>query len=194
MRLTNGLIPAFIKHNTGIISIVDYCVTHQVGTLFPMVALRIFFGIPGRHRLEQTNTIARLDIPFPRSYVHPTYEIPVAFDDHTIAEITQPRRDRHPDRRPLVAGALRIAFHLQYAIVEVDFSFFKFSLSKTGFGTDFINDVTINFQHRFNRIQIAIPPTPEMQIIETLCCGNYSALPRFKTSFRSRKFSNLFII
>jgi hypothetical protein len=96
--------------------------------------------------------------------VHPTHHIGIAFHHQTVAIIAEPCWNRHAHARPLVAGALCIAFGLNDTIVESKHPVFKFSFAKSGAGFDHIHYFSIHFYDGRDGVQIAISPTPEMQV------------------------------
>ena len=107
----DALVAALIEQNAGIVAVVDDGVAHQFLTLCPARTRHILLGIPGRHGLDQSHTVARLDVLFPWCDMHPAYQITARFHHQVIAIVAQPGRHRDAYTGPLVAGALGIAVH-----------------------------------------------------------------------------------
>src|SRR5690606_31164914 len=131
--LRDRLVSAFVEHDAWAITVVDNGIAHEVFALLPTCPFHVALGIAGRHCLQQPHTVARLDILLPRGDVHPSHQVGIAFDHEAVAEIAEPRRNRHPYRRPLVAGALCIPLHHQYPVVEVHHAVAKIRLPEARF-------------------------------------------------------------
>ena len=70
---TDTLVTALVEQDRGIVAVIDDGIAHQGCSLLPARPLHIFLGIACRHGLDETHTVARLDILFPRGYVHPAH-------------------------------------------------------------------------------------------------------------------------
>ena len=77
MFATDALVAALIEQDGWVVAVVDDGIAHQGCTLLPAWTLHIFLGIASGHCLNQTHTVARLDILFPRGYVHPAHQVAV---------------------------------------------------------------------------------------------------------------------
>ena len=71
VRFGDRFVARLIEYDAWIVAIVDYGVSHQSDALFPLPSFDILLGISGRHRLNQSNAVARLDILTPRRHMHP---------------------------------------------------------------------------------------------------------------------------
>ena len=72
-------VAALKEQNGRIIAVINNGITHQGCTLLPAWTFHIFFCIAGRHGLNQTHTVARLDILLPRCYMHPAHQVTIRF-------------------------------------------------------------------------------------------------------------------
>ena len=176
---TDRLIATFIKQDTRIIAVINDSVTHQFCTLFPLTSFTIFLGITGLHSLNQSYTVTRLDILFPRSDMHPAHKVRIALYHQMIAIIAQPGRHAHPDSRPFIARPLCKALHLNNAIIQPDHSFTETRFTESGTGSDLVYFPAIYPQTCLYRIQIAISPTPEMQVVYLRCRFQCDCFTRF---------------
>ena len=186
--LADGFIATFIENDTRIVTVIDNGIAHQFGTLFPLASLAVLFRITGRHGLDQTYTVARFDVLFPWTDVHPTNQIGIAFHHHTVAIVAQPGRYTHAHSRPLVAGALGKPFHLEHTVVQPDFTIRKTGLAETGTGSHFVHLLAIHPQTGLHGIQIAIAPAPEMKAFHFGLSFQGSAFTGFQESFLALEF------
>ncbi len=142
-----------------------YHVTHQLGALSPASAFHIAFRVTGRKHLHYAYTVARLGILFPCRNMHPTEEIGIMVNEHTVRIVAHPWRNRQADTRPLVTCALRIAFHLQHAVVKP-----YHAVSETGFAEtctchNLVGSLTVNQQRCLHVVKIAVTPAPKMKVV-----------------------------
>ena len=134
--------------------------------------------IAGRHGLHQPHSVARFHILFPWSHMHPAHQITAAFNNHTIAEIADPRRYRHADCRPFITCSLRISLYQDYAIVQFYFTIGKFRFTEPGARFNHINSCSIHFENCGNSIEITVSPAPEMKSVNLRACPNCSGFSR----------------
>ena len=134
-----ALVAALIEEDRGVVAVVDDGIAHQFCTLIPARTSDILFCIAGGHGLNQSHTVARLDILFPRGDMHPAHQIAIRLYHQVIAVITEPCRDRDTHTRPLVRGALCISMHHQHSVVEPDLTISELGLAETGTCDDIIN-------------------------------------------------------
>ena len=195
MFARDTLIATLIEKYRRIVAVVNDGITHQGCTLLPARSLHIFLSITGRHCLDQSHTVARLDILFPRGDVHPAYQISTRLHHQVIAVVTQPGRHRQAHSRPFVRGALGIAVHHQYPVVEPDLSLCKARLTETGAGVDTVNDgAVVILQHRLDRIEITIAPRPEMQSLDGLLDLHHTRLSWLHGDTFAIKLRHLFAV
>ena len=135
----DALVAALIEENRGIVAVVDDCISHQFCTLIPTRTGDIFLCITGRHGLNQSHTVARLDILFPWGDMHPAYEVAIRLHHQVIAVVAEPGRNRYAHSRPLIRGTLSVSMHHQYPVVEPYFTLTELGLSETGTCDDIIN-------------------------------------------------------
>ena len=186
--LADGFIATFIENDTRIVTVIDNGIAHQFGTLFPLASLAVLFRITGRHGLNQTYTVARFDVLFPWTDVHPTNQIGIAFYHHTVAIVAQPGRYTHAHSRPLVAGALGKPLHLEHTVVQPDFTIRKTGLAETGTGRHFVHLLAIHPQTGLHGIQIAIAPAPEMEVFHFGFSFQCSGFTGFQNGFFALEF------
>ncbi len=135
-----ALVSALIEYDTRIVAVVYYGIAHKLFALFPATAVDIFLGIAGRHGLYQANTVARLDILFPRGDVHPAHHIAAALDHEIVRVVAEPCRNRHSHARPFVACALSIAMHHHHTVVQIEHSVLELGLAEARNGSHLIGD------------------------------------------------------
>ena len=69
------LITAFVEDDARVVAVVDDGFLHQFQALFPSAVEDILLCITCWHRLNQSHTVAALDILFPRADVHPANQV-----------------------------------------------------------------------------------------------------------------------
>ena len=85
---TDALVAAFVEENGGIVAVVDDGISHQFRALIPAGTLYVLLGIAGRHRLNESHTVTRLDVLFPRCYMHPAHEVCTRLHHQAVAVVT----------------------------------------------------------------------------------------------------------
>ena len=166
----DALVTTFIEDDTGIVAVIYDGIAHQLLALLPLDALTILFCITCRHGLEQSDSVARLDILFPRGHMHPTDQITIGLHHQVVAVVAQPGWHTQSYGRPLIRGALGIAFQLEYAFVEPELPLSEAGLTEACSRGDFICSLTIHQQSRFDGIKITISPRPEMDAAQWRLC------------------------
>ena len=163
----NGLVAALVEEDAGIVAIVDDGIAHEFYTLLPATTLDVFLGIARRHRLDESHAVARLDSLLPRRDVHPAHEVASRLHLQPIGIVAEPRRHTHTHTGPLVRSALSVAMHHDDSIVEPDLAFGETSLTEARAGDDQVirSSRRLKFITKIglHRVEIAIPPRPEMQ-------------------------------
>ena len=164
-----ALVAALIEENRRIVAVVDDGIAHQGRALLPAGTLHILLGITGGHGLWQSNAVTTLDVLFPWSHVHPAYHIAAAFHHQAIAIVAQPGRHADAYTRPLIGGPLGIAMHHHHAVIQPYLALAKACLAETGPSEDPIVLCGSSFERfaqiRLHRVEIPIPPRPEVQAL-----------------------------
>ena len=148
----DALVATFVEDDGRIIPVIDNGVAHQLGTLMPTCSLHILLGITSRHGLDETDTVARLDVLLPRRHVHPTYKIAARLHHQGIAIVAEPGRHRDAHTRPLVAGALGIAVHHEYTVVEPYLALTEACLAEARPCNDRVDGRTVDHKRRLDSI------------------------------------------
>ena len=138
MFTADALVAALVEEYGGIVAVIDDGIAHQLCALRPARPLHVLLGIAGGHGLDESHTVARLDILLPRSDVHPTHKVGSRLHHQTVGVVAEPGRDAHPYPRPLVRGALGIAVYHQHAVVEPYLAFAEAGLAETRAGDDLV--------------------------------------------------------
>ena len=172
----DAFVAALIEQDTGIVAVVDDGVAHQLGTLVPARTGHILLGITGRHGLGQSHAVARLYVLLPGGDVHPAHHVTTRLHHQLVAVVAQPGRHGDTHAGPFVAGSLGIAVHHEYTVVEPYLALAKARLAEARPCNDLVDGRTIDHKSRFNSIEIAVAPRPEVQAADGLlgCCHDRS--------------------
>ena len=165
----NTFVSTLIEKNTRVVTVIDDGIAHEFFALLPSASIDIGFGITGWHRLNESHTVTALDILLPRCDMHPTDEVATRLYHEVVAVVAEPCRNTHAHARPLVARTLGIAMNHQHPVVEPYLTLSITGLTETRARKDDIaHGVIPDFtQACLNGIEIAVAPTPEMDIMET---------------------------
>ena len=154
----NTLVAALVEEDGGVVAVVDDGVTHQFRALLPAGTFHVLLGITGRHGLDETHAVARLDVLLPRGDVHPAYQIAAGLNHQVVAVVAEPCRHADAHAWPFVGRALGIAMHHQYAVVEPDLTFGESCLAESRACGYAVNGGTVDHKVCLYRIQIPITP------------------------------------
>ena len=143
-------VATLVKDDTRIIPIVNNCISHQLGALLPAGTVDIFLCITGRHRLEQAHTVARLNVLFPGTDVHPAYHIAARLHHQRIRVVAQPGWNTDTHAGPFVRSALGITMHHQTTVVQIEFAVAERCLTEAGAGDDAVESPLYGPRGGFN--------------------------------------------
>ena len=167
MLAAHAPVSAFIEDDARVVAVVNDGFLHQFQALFPSAVEDILLCITCWHRLNQSHTVAALDILFPRADVHPANQVTARFYHQFVTVVAQPGRNAHTHARPLVGGALRIAVHHDGTVVEIELAFTELGLAETGLGHHIINLASvIRLQEGLHGVEISISPAPEVGVVQ----------------------------
>ena len=173
----DALVAALIEKDRGVVAVVDDGVAHQGHTLLPAGALHVFLRIAGRHGLDESHAVARLDVLFPGRDVHPAHQVAVRLHHESVAVVAQPGRHAQSHAGPLVAGALGIAVHHEHTVVEPGLALAKPGLAEAGADDDLVVrsvetqrllvGIALGLgQECLHGIEISVTPGPEVQALQ----------------------------
>ena len=163
----HALVTALVEDDARVVAVVDDGFLHQFQALFPSAVEDIFLCITCWHRLNQSHTVAALDVLFPRADVHPANQVTARFYHQFVAVVAQPGRNAHAHARPLVGGALRIAVHHDGTVVEIELAFTKLGFAETGFGHYIVYlAAVVCLQEGLHGVEITISPAPEVGVVQ----------------------------
>ena len=131
-------VAALVEQYGGVVAVVDDGIAHQLCALRPAWPLHVLLGITGRHGLDESHAVARLDILLPRRDVHPAYQVGSRLHHQTVGVVAEPGRDGDSYARPLVRGTLGIAVYHQHAVVEPYLALAEAGLAETRAGDNLI--------------------------------------------------------
>ena len=179
----DALVATLVEQNAGIVTVVDDGIAHQVLALLPPRSFNVLLGITGRHGLNQSDTVARLDVLLPGRDVHPSDQVAVRLHHQSVGVVAEPGRNGKSHTRPLVRSALRIAVHHQHAVVQPYLSLGESCLAETGARDHLVvlrvkvhrtGIGTVLGQIGLDGIEITIAPRPEVQSLEFSLHGDIS--------------------
>ena len=179
----DALVATLVEQDAGIVTVVDDGIAHQVLALLPPRSFNVLLGITGGHGLNQSDTVARLDVLLPGCDVHPSDQIAVRLHHQSVGIVAEPGRNGKSHARPLVRSALRIAMHHQHAVVQPYLSLGESCLAETGAGNDLIvlcvkvhrtGIGTVLGQIGLDGVEITIAPRPEVHSLEFSMHGDVS--------------------
>ena len=135
----NLVVATLVEDDGWVVAVIDDGIAHHLLTLFPATVVDILLSIAGRHGLDESQAVERLNVLFHRGDVHPAEEVTVALQHQAVRVVAHPRRNRDSYGRPLVGRALSKALQLQRAVVQAELAVLELRLAETGAGGGNVN-------------------------------------------------------
>ena len=128
----DALVATLVEEYRGVVAVIDDGIAHQFRALCPSRSFHILLCITGRHCLNQSYTVTRLNVLLPRCDMHPAHHIATRFHHQPVRIVAQPGRHGEAHARPFVRRALGIAVYHQTAVVQPYLTILEQSLAETG--------------------------------------------------------------
>ena len=162
--LRDAVVAALVEDNAWVIPIIYNSIAHELRALLPTGTVHIFLGVTGRHGLDKSHAVARLDVLLPGAHVHPAHQIAAALHGQVVAIVTEPCGNADTHAGPLVRGTLGVAVHHEHAVVQEETAVPELGLAEAGTGDDVVYlRAIVGLQQRLYCIQVAVAPRPEVQ-------------------------------